>query len=40
MERSYKGKKDRGKSGGIERERRCGEGSKMKGNGVKKTETL
>lgn len=39
MERSYKGKKDGGKSGVVERERRCGEGSKVKGNGVKKIET-
>lgn len=28
-----------GKSGVVERERRCGEGSKVKGNGVKKIET-
>lgn len=38
MERSYKRKKEGGKSGVVERER-CGEGNKMKGNGVKKIET-
>lgn len=37
MKRSYKGKKEGGKSRVIER--RCGEGSKIKGNGVKKIET-